>query len=101
MGGFQAKQTGGLLSQAARNILLIEERYAGGDALFRGITMGLFDCNMMLEPGRTKFLVEENCCFSMRPFEQGSYQKPSTSVFNQRIADFPRFSVSFDEEWPS
>jgi hypothetical protein len=73
------KKTGGQLSPAARNILLIEERYAWGDALSRGVTMGLFDCNMKLKPGGTKFLVEEICSFSMALSQAGAIPKPACS----------------------
>lgn len=38
--------------------------------------MGLFDCNMMLKPGGTKFLVEEICSFSMALSQAGGIPKP-------------------------
>jgi hypothetical protein len=60
------KETGGRLTPAARKLLLIEERYAGGVALLCGSKMGLFVSTVMTEPVRkTKSLVTEIIAFCM------------------------------------
>jgi len=87
------KKTGGQLSPTARNILLIEERYAGGDALLSGFTIGLFSFNMMLEPeGITKFLVGEICFFCMEALKQGPYQAHAVRLLCAACVRFLLFS---------